>query len=117
MTVRTTLVITAESSLNQRARIDKYGGWQTVTRAVEYQCNASDNGKAKIEDADGLGCYPKTGKTTFGKGVVLDASDASDTSKDKDGDGYTNIEEYLNGTDPTVFVDYTKAKNKVNTLK
>ena len=27
--------------------------------------------------------------------------------QDKDEDGYTNLEEYLNGTDPTVFVDYT----------
>ena len=26
-----------------------------------------------------------------------------------DGDGYTSIEEYLNGTDPTAFVDYRKA--------
>ena len=109
--------VIAELYLNRLARIDKHSGWQTVTRAIEYQCNASDNGKTKIEDADGLGCSPKTGKTTFGKGVVLDASDASDTSKVKHGDGYTNIEEYLNGTDPTVFVDYTKAKNKVNTLK
>ena len=36
---------------------------------------------------------------------------------DKDGDGYTNIEEYLNGTDPTEFVDYTKRENNVNTLE
>ena len=31
-------------------------------------------------------------------------NDAADTSKDKDNDGYTNIEEYLNGTDLTKFV-------------
>ena len=31
----------------------------------------------------------------------------TNTSKDKDNDGYTNIEEYLNGTDPTEYVDYT----------
>lgn len=29
----------------------------------------------------------------------LDASDATDASQDKDGDGYTNIEEYLNASD------------------
>jgi hypothetical protein len=28
-----------------------------------------------------------------------------------DGDGYTNIEEYLNGTDPTQYVDYRKPMN------
>ncbi len=47
----------------------------------------------------------------------LEPNDVSDTSKDKDKDGYTNIEEYLNRTDPTEFVDYTKPENNVNTLK
>ena len=47
----------------------------------------------------------------------FDTSDACDTTQDKDGDGYTNLEEYLNGTDPTVFVDYTKPENNINTLK
>jgi hypothetical protein len=46
----------------------------------------------------------------------LDAHDVADGYKDQDGDGYTNIEEYLNGTDPTAFVDYKKAENNVNTL-
>ena len=49
--------------------------------------------------------------------VGLDSSDVSDASQDKDGDGYTNIEEYLNGTNPTVFVDYTKPENNINVLK
>ena len=31
----------------------------------------------------------------------LDPKDPSDGSKDNDGDGYTNLEESLNGTDPT----------------
>ena len=46
----------------------------------------------------------------------FDPRKASDASGDRDGDGYTDIEEYLNGTDPTVFVDYTKPENNVNTL-
>jgi hypothetical protein len=37
--------------------------------------------------------------------------DASDANGDKDGDGYTNIEEYINSTDPTQFVDY---RNPIN---
>jgi pectate lyase len=40
-----------------------------------------------------------------------------DGALDEDGDGYTNVEEYLNGTDPRKFVDYTKPENNVNTLK
>jgi len=45
----------------------------------------------------------------------LDASNAKDSSTDNDGDGYTNIEEYLNGTYPAEFVDYTKPENNVDT--
>ena len=37
--------------------------------------------------------------------------DASDANRDKDGDGYTNIEEYINGTDPTQYVDYHNPAN------
>ena len=33
-------------------------------------------------------------------------NDPSDGATDKDGDGYTNVEEWLNGTDPTQYVDY-----------
>ncbi len=46
----------------------------------------------------------------------LNPKEASDAVKDADGDGYTNIEEYLNGTDPTRFVDYTKSENNVSPL-
>jgi hypothetical protein len=31
-----------------------------------------------------------------------------------DRDGYTNVEEWLNGTDPTEFVDYNKPGNNMN---
>ena len=47
----------------------------------------------------------------------LNANQADDNSSDKDSDGYTNVEEYLNGTDPTEFVDYTKPENNINSLE
>jgi pectate lyase len=47
----------------------------------------------------------------------LDPGDPSDGVKDADSDGYTNVEECLNATDPRAFVDYTKPENNVNTLK
>jgi len=47
----------------------------------------------------------------------LNPNAPSDGPQDKDTDGYTNIEEYLNNTIPTVFVDYTKPGNNINTLK
>ena len=61
-------------------------------------------------DSDGM---PDAWEKQYG----LDPHNVSDASKDKDRDGYTNIEEYLNATDPTAFVDYTKPENNVNTLK
>ena len=51
------------------------------------------------------------------EGYGLDPTDASDNAMDKDGDGYTNVEEYLNGTDPSVYVDYTNPVNNINTLE
>jgi pectate lyase len=62
------------------------------------------------KDNDGM---PDEWETRYG----LDPKDASDAAKDKDGDGYTNIEEYLNGTNPTKFVDYSELENNVNLLK
>lgn len=61
-------------------------------------------------DKDGM---PDAWETKNG----LNPDDASDGSQDRNGDGYTNVEEYLNGTDPTGFVDYTRSENNINTLK
>ncbi|MBN1868206.1 polysaccharide lyase [Candidatus Sumerlaeota bacterium] len=36
--------------------------------------------------------------------------------QDNDRDGHTNVEEYLNNTDPTEFVDYLDPKNNVSSL-
>ncbi len=46
----------------------------------------------------------------------LNPHDASDAAADSDRDGYTNLEEYLNDTDPNRYVDYRDPKNNVNTL-
>ncbi len=60
-------------------------------------------------DSDGM---PDEWEVKYG----LAPKDPTDNALDKDGDGYTNIEEYLNGTDPTVFIGYTEPENNVNTL-
>jgi pectate lyase len=62
-------------------------------------------------DSDGDG-MPDAWEHKFG----FDPKNASDNVQDKDQDGYTNLEEYLNGTDPTVFIDYTKPENNVSTF-
>ncbi|HTX64452.1 MAG TPA: hypothetical protein VMD31_01660, partial [Opitutaceae bacterium] len=46
----------------------------------------------------------------------LNPHDPADAAADNDHDGYTNLEEYLNGTDPNRYVDYRDPKNNVNTL-
>lgn len=62
-------------------------------------------------DTDGDG-MPDEWEEKYGFARRNGANAAMDTDKD----GYTNIEEYLNGTDPTVFIDYTQPENNVNTL-
>ena len=39
-----------------------------------------------------------------------------DGAIDSDGDGYTNVEEYLNGTNPRQEIDYTNLGNNVDTI-
>ncbi len=46
----------------------------------------------------------------------LNPKDPSDANKDMNGDGYTNIEKYINGMDPTQKVDWTNPDNNHDTL-
>jgi hypothetical protein len=66
-------------------------------------------GEAPIDsDHDGM---PDAWEKAHG----LNPNDPSDGAKIGK-NGYTNLEEYLNNTDPTKAVDYTKSENNVNTL-
>lgn len=47
----------------------------------------------------------------------LDPYDSGDAVLDCNGDGYTNIEKYINGIDPTQKVDWTNLENNNDTLK
>ena len=60
-------------------------------------------------DHDGM---PDEWEKKFG----LNPEDSSDGPEDSDKDGYTNVEEWLNGTDPTQFIDYSEPQNNINTL-
>ncbi len=46
----------------------------------------------------------------------LNPKDPSDAALDCNGDGYTNIEKYINGLDPEKKVDWTKPENNVDPL-
>jgi len=68
-------------------------------------------GKAyKDSDGDGM---PDAWEIKYG----LNPNDPSDANKDLNGDGYTNIEKYINGIDPTKKVDWKDAKNNHDTLQ
>ena len=63
----------------------------------------------KDSDNDGM---PDEWEIRYG----LDPHDASDAVKDCNGDGYTNIEKYINGIDPKKKVDWTDPANNYDTL-
>jgi hypothetical protein len=46
----------------------------------------------------------------------LNPKDAGDGVKDLNGDGYSNVEKYLNGLDPTKKIDWRDPKNNRNML-
>ena len=64
-----------------------------------------------IVDSDGDG-MPDAWEIANG----LNPNDPSDAVKDCNGDGYTNIEKYVNGMDTKKKVDWTDLKNNYDTL-
>jgi hypothetical protein len=50
------------------------------------------------------------------KQYKLNPKDPSDANMDLNGDGYTNIEKYINGIDPTKKIDWTKIENNKDVL-
>lgn len=68
------------------------------------------NGKPYIDsDNDGM-------SDAWEKAYGLNPKDASDANKDLNGDGYTNIEKYINGINPIQKIDWTKSENNTDTL-
>lgn len=68
------------------------------------------NGTPYIDsDNDGM---PDAWELRYG----LDPNDPSDATEDCNGDGYTNIEKYINGIDPTRKIDWSDPKNNHDTL-
>jgi hypothetical protein len=63
----------------------------------------------KDSDNDGM---PDKWEKIYG----LNPKDASDANLDSNGDGYTNIEKYINGIDPTKKVDWKDLNNNDDTL-
>ena len=81
--------------------IDEVGGYP------EYGFKKSE--LPKDSDNDGM---PDEWEKKFN----LNPKDASDASIDSDGDGYTNIEEFINGTDPSEYKNYRNLGNNTDPL-
>ena len=64
---------------------------------------------SKDSDNDGM---PDEWEIRYG----LNPNDASDAVKDCNGDGYTNIEKYINGINPQTKTDWRNLNNNYDTL-
>ena len=118
------VLMKAGATLPRRDAVD-----ERVTKMV--RTGEVTNGNGILLNPDQVGGYPdytfsqdEVPKDTDEDGMPdaweveydLDANSAADGSIDSDGDGYTNVEEYLNGTNPREKVDYTNFGNNVDTI-
>jgi hypothetical protein len=69
------------------------------------------SGAEPIQDSDQDGM-----PDAWEKENSLNPHDPSDAQADTDSDGYTNLEEFLNRTDPRKFVDYRLPENNVDSV-
>jgi pectate lyase len=97
-TVRTGKGITEDAIVSDPEQVGGYPEYSFLPDAVP-----------KDGDGDGM---PDAWETAHG----LDPAKAGDAAEDSDKDGYTNIEEFLNGTGPGEFVDYRILSNNVDTI-
>ncbi|WP_187263953.1 pectate lyase family protein [Pontibacter beigongshangensis] len=102
------------------------------TRVVEMVRTGKPTTKTGIiKDVSEVGGYPnltydpaKVPVDSDGDGMPdqweikykLDPKNPKDGAMDTDGDGYTNLEEYLNGTNPQEKIDYRNLGNNVDTI-
>jgi pectate lyase len=96
--VRTGKVTTGNGIINDPKEV---GGYPAYTFSPD----------PALSDSDGDGM-----PDAWEKMHKLNPADPADGPADADKDGYTNVEEFLNGTDPQEFIDYTDLKNNLDTI-
>lgn len=114
----------AGATLPKRDAVDK-----RVTEMVRTGKPMTETGI--IKDISEVGGYPtltytpaKVPVDTDGDGMPdaweikhkFDPKNAADGALDADGDGYTNVEEYLNGTNPNEKINYRNLGNNIDTI-
>jgi len=110
----------AGATLPRRDPVDTRVIEQVRTGKVTYD-------KGILTDIQQVGGYPEYKGTPYkdsdGDGIPddwetahgLNPHDPSDATTDLNGDGYSNIEEFINGTDPqSKKIDWTDLKNNVD---
>jgi hypothetical protein len=115
----------AGATLPVRDPVDQRAVRQCRTGTVDYT-----EGKGIITDISQVGGYPeyKSGPAAvysqndgipdwWKKKYGLDVNDPNLATEDCNGDGYTNVEKYLDGIDPTKKVDWRDLKNNVSPLE
>ena len=123
------LLTHAGASLPKRDSVDQRIVKEIRSGSAEFGETYGGGGKGIIDSQAAVGGWPElkslpAATDADGDGMPddwerqykLDPRDATDGAKDADKDGYTNVEEYLNGTDPREFVDYRDPRNNLNTL-
>jgi len=118
-----TVLANAGATLPKRDAVD-----ERVVRMVRSGQVTYTAGKGIITEVGQVGGYPEYKGTPYKDsdrdGMPdewevrhgLNPGDASDAAKDPNGDGYTNIEKYLNGLDPAKKVDWRDSRNNVDTI-
>ncbi len=129
-------VRTGEAYYDKKMAKDYYGplyGLADKSKNEEgtfkYRSRAKDSYKQGIiTDIRQMGGYPEYKGTPYvdsdndgmpdewEKANGLDPNDPSDANKDCTGDGYTNIEKYINGISTKYKIDWTNLRNNYDTL-
>jgi len=120
----------AGASLPKRDAVDRRIVEEIRTGRARFGKTYGGGGKGIIDSQLDVGGWPELKsqpalKDSDGDGMPddwerkhhLDPDIAADGRKDGDQDGYTNVEEYLNGTDPRVFVDYRRPTFNMSSIE
>ncbi|TWT50636.1 hypothetical protein Pla22_33790 [Rubripirellula amarantea] len=119
----------AGASLPRRDSVDARIVEEVRTGTAKFGETYGGGGKGIIDSQNEVGGWPALSSVpsrpdSDGDGMSdeweinhgLAPHNAADGSMDTDSDGYTNIEEFINGTNPNVYVDYTSPENNISSI-